>query len=300
MTQQNLGRSLAASVAFLCVAFVADAARGETSTYVPARLVTASGVDNASFIDARCGGGMDCHLAMPQEAVSDSAGNIIVVDSANRLVKAFDQTGQTLVALYGKNDGSNFGNPLGQPGSPCAIYGEVPNPGPLQRTDCFTYPTGVAVDSRDRIYVTDPGNHRVMVFCPVANVTGQASASAVPGCPIMSPPTAAATSLQFITAFGVFGGPTFDAMTGELVGPMGADGQLDQPYDVAVDRNADGSRHTDRVFVLDTFNQRVQAFDLAIDQTVPGAPVYRYSFALKFGSPGPGAGQFAFPQGLGV
>ena len=290
-------RVAAASAVFVFITAV-PIARAQTAVYVPSQIVTASGADNPQFNSAACGGGLDCRFAQPSEVATDSAGNIIVADTDNRLVKAFDPTGQTLLAIYGRNDSAVIGFPIGQTPTSCWIYDGVFPQGfggiELTHTDCFSYPSGVAVDSRDRIYVTDAANHRVMVFCPVASVAEPHTSTEVPpGCPALSAAPTSPTSLQFITAFGTFGGRTYDDAF-SLEGPMGGDGQFSVPIDVAVDRR------TDRVYVLDQNNNRVQAFDLAIDQTLPPPLRYRYVFRLKFGSAGTAAGQFAEPSGLTV
>jgi DNA-binding beta-propeller fold protein YncE len=222
---------------------------------------------------------------------ADSQNRVIVGDTNEFKIKVFQPDG-TPLATFGVTDGGGMSFPPGADWSNCAMYdaaGNLKITFAVDPATCFSAPMGVAVDSRDRIYVADAGNHRVVVLCPVANSLGLAGADyTIPGCTAPSP----AATLQYLTSFGTFGGPivVYDPVTGasSMSGNIGTLGELDQPTDVAIDRR------TDRIYVLDSFNSRVQAFSLT--STSP----YTFAPQVAFGAPGEAACRFNQPQGLGV
>ena len=150
----------------------------------------------------------------------------------------------------------------------------------------FTWPVAMALDSRDRLYVTDEHNHRVTVFDSSGN---------------------------YLTRWGVFG-----SGDGEINGPAGiaidvedsvyvvdqhnnrvqkftsdgryvmqwgeeggGDGQFNLPWGVTIDSHGD-------VYVADWRNDRIQKF------TPDG------EFLAKFGASGDGDGQLSRPSSVAV
>src|SRR5262249_48725404 len=122
-------------------------------------------------------------------------------------------------------------------------------PPAVRGLQCLSYPQGIAVDGADRIYVTDTGNYRVLVF-------DSADARDPDG------------SLKLLYAFGTFGGtvvdpcPCYDDATGALVQDSGViftqappePDKFAQPWDIEV------YRATGDVFVLDQWNNQIKQF----------------------------------------
>ena len=80
----------------------------------------------------------------------DSEGHLYVVEGLSGLVQVFDRQGQLL--YYFGQKGSGFGE--------------------------FQLPTGLFIDSKDRVFVVDSYNRRVQVFQYFAQQTGQVGRSA--------------------------------------------------------------------------------------------------------------------------
>ncbi len=102
----------------------------------------------------------DGQFRLPFGISSDSNGNIFVVDQGNNRIVIFEPNGQF----------------RGLWGSTCAIVSEddpqarlncrdLDNGGPMALGDGqFFSPKGIAVASRDRVFVADADNHRIQVF----------------------------------------------------------------------------------------------------------------------------------------
>ncbi|MEP7356106.1 MAG: NHL repeat-containing protein, partial [Anaerolineales bacterium] len=152
-------------------------------------------------------------LNQPRALALDGQGHLYVADASNHRVLEYDQpllTDQTADRVFGQQ---NFGSNSANQG------------GGASATDLNT-PLGVALDPAGNLYVTDPGNNRVLEF---------------------NDPLTADHS-----ADRVFGQPTFTANTANN-GGLDA-GSLDAPQGVLLDSLG-------RLYVSDYLNNRVLEFD---------------------------------------
>jgi tripartite motif-containing protein 71 len=97
---------------------------------------------NGKLIGALARGNSDTPLGLPRGITVDDRGRIYVVDTANQDIKVFTP-GDTPTAL------PTFAFSVGQEGT------DEGN---------FEYPNGIAVDSRERLYITDRENNRLQVW----------------------------------------------------------------------------------------------------------------------------------------
>ena len=144
----------------------------------------------------------------------------------------------------------------------------------------FDRPTGVAVDSRSRLYVVDAGNRRVQRFSARGRFARAWSAG-------LAEPFGIAVDRQdrvYVTDAALHRVQKFDA-DGRLLAQWGRQGsgpgELDRPLGLAVD--ADGF-----VYVADSGNHRVQKF------TADGR------FVASAGCRGSGAGEFREPTAVAI
>ncbi|HKR67053.1 MAG TPA: Ig-like domain repeat protein [Thermoanaerobaculia bacterium] len=109
------------------------------------------------------GNGSTARFNDPQGLVVDSAGTIYVADSANHMIRKISPSGD-VSTLAG----------LGQ------VRGGIDGTGSAAR---FSYPSGLSVDGRGDLYVTDNGNHTIRKVTPdgvvttIGGVRGQAGSA---------------------------------------------------------------------------------------------------------------------------
>jgi len=237
---------------------------------------TSVGTNEGEFVD-------------PQGIVEDSQANIYVVDQGNNRVQKFDNSGNfKLLWGWGVDDGAAEAQTCTSGCQEGAAGGS---------TGQFDAPTRIAVDSQDRIYVTDTGNHRVQKFTNEGTYLdswgsfggGQGQLStpfgvAVDGNGNVYVGDALNNRIQKFDTDGNFKliwGWGVDDGSAELQtctsgcqpgSAGGGDGQI-QPIGVAVDAQG-------HVYVVDNAGQRIEKF------SSDGA------FLGQWGGPGSGDGQF--------
>lgn len=195
-------------------------------------------------------------LKRPLSVVTDGLGRIIVNDLSDK-VHLFDQNGKYLLSFgkKGKKDG--------------------------QFRDTF----GLAVDSQNRIYVSDTGNYRVQVFDKDGNFLAKFGTKGEgddqllrPGSMFIKDQTIYVVDIDAhrVSAWSLEGQHLFN------FGAKGTkDGQFMYPQGIAV--GPDGS-----VYVVDGLNFRVEIFD----------PKGEYSD--RFGRQGDTEGTFSRPKGIAI
>lgn len=135
----------------------------------------------------------------------DSQGNVYVADTWNHRVEKFDKDGKFLLAFGGFINLSDDAA-ASDPEVDAKFYG----------------PRGIAVGPDDKIYVTDTGNKRVLIFDTTGKAVGQINSGVTP----------AKLAQNY---------------------PYDKPGELNEPIGIAVDKDSN-------VYVADTRNQRIQKF----------------------------------------
>ncbi len=132
--------------------------------------------------------GEDAGLSFPNGVAVDDAGYVYVTDSNNGRLLVFAQDG-TIVATVGRGTGTgNLGLPRGvgldgqgrvyvvdTSGQAVFVYGQYEEGATALEflgsfgsqgvaNGAFSYPTGISVDERGRLYVADSGNNRVQLW----------------------------------------------------------------------------------------------------------------------------------------
>lgn len=118
----------------------ANGATGGTYT------TTYAGSGNTGSVD---GAGSSAEFHYPKASAMDNQGNIFVVDSFNHTIRKISPA-QVVTTFAGSAGNSGFTNGTGAAAA-------------------FNYPTGIAIDSADNLYVTD--NNQIRKITPAAVVT---------------------------------------------------------------------------------------------------------------------------------
>jgi DNA-binding beta-propeller fold protein YncE len=229
----------------------------------------------------------DGQFDKPRDLFVSGGLNLFVLDGENNRVTRYDVNGQsqgTFVDFNGGDVRATLGfvrpaglageatgylyvsdqstdrlivlNPLAGGWSPLGGFGSQPGR--------FRHPTGLAVTTRGTVYVGDGGNGRVQVldsfggFVRAYPLTGPDPSGRV-GVAVMSQGEVVAceSDSSRITVFSPDG-----HVLAQLASHGTHPGQLDDPSAVVVDR-------TDRIYVADTHNNRVQIFRLAEREAHP-------------------------------
>ena len=218
-------------------------------------------------------GGGDGQLNTPRNMAGDGDGTIYVADSGNHRIQVF----------------APDGSPLRSWGTSCELYTDgqpgcvdPDGDGPLQLGDGqMREPWGIAVGPDGNVYVADTWNHRVVVFDPQGNFVRKWG-------------TFVTTDGEAVGGEGGFWGPralAFDAAgnlyvtdtgnkriqvftsDGVYLGQYGGGGvvpgRFDEPVGLALIPNADGAPGGE-LFVADTWNRRIQVFDVTFADDAPG------------------------------
>jgi NHL repeat len=273
-------------VFLICVSHGASAAFAQ-STYDPYFFVNLSGSPGCASVDGTRGTARFCG---PEGVVVDNAGNIYVADESNHTIREITPAGivSTLAGLAG-NPGSADGT------------------GSAAR---FRYPSGVAVDNAENVYVADTENQTIRKITPAGDVTTLAGLAGVRGSD-----DGTGSDARFNDPFGVAVdglGNVYVADTGNhtirritaagvvstlagLAGMQGsddgngADARFSFPFDVAVDDSGN-------VYVADTFNYTIREITPAGDVTTLAGLAGNYGSADGTG----GDARFSAPHSVAV
>ena len=223
-------------------------------------------------------------LFFPMAVKADADGTVYVSDSLNHRVQVYDADGSYT---------TTFSEPARSP-------------------DDLNAPAGVATDSAGRILVSDKLNFRVQVFGSDGSYEGSVS----------SPAFQLLSASQFTqpldrpgSPYGIAVGPADEIITvgevdnmvhifdkdGDQVLTFGGLGCTYLPTCPPVtDTTFGGPRHvaadsSGRIYVADTGNHRVQAFQISSE-----GGQYSYEYLRTFGTYGNGPGQLQYPHGVAV
>ena len=150
----------------------------------------------------------------------------------------------------------------------------------------FEWPTGIACDRTDHVYVTDISDNRLQVFSQKGDFLGKWGTAGDRDGEWNRP-----TSLAFDREDNLYVSDTLNCRIQKFTkegkfllkwGEKGTgDGQFDMPWGIALDAAGD-------VYVADWRNDRIQKFDA------------QGKFLMKFGQSGDGEGEFHRPSGVAV
>jgi DNA-binding beta-propeller fold protein YncE len=236
----------------------------------------------------------------PWGVALDAEGNVYVSDTENNRIQKFNRNGAFLRMWgWGVEDGGAF-HQICTAGCQAGIQGN--GNGQLNR------PRGIGIDSSGNLYVANSSGHQVQKFSSDGAFIAKWGSLGDGKTGLESPTSIAVDSsdnvyvadtgnsrIKKYTSSGAFrttwGWGVKDG-TAELQicvhlhsscqdGIVGTgDGQFNQPQGLAVDA-------FDNLYVVDTYNDRVQVFDDAI-------------FLRKWGSTGSGSGEFNSPAGVAI
>ncbi|MCB0247776.1 MAG: TIGR03663 family protein [Anaerolineae bacterium] len=215
----------------------------------------------------------DGQLNTPRNMAVAADGTIYVADSGNHRIQAF----------------AADGTPLRSWGTSCELYTDgqpgcvdPDGSGPLQVGDGqMREPWGIAIGPDGNIYVADTWNHRVIVFDPDGNFVRKwgtfvtTNGEAVGGEGGFWGPRAIAFDAVgnlYVTDTGNKRVQVFDS-DGGFLGQYGGGGvvpgRFDEPVGLALLPNAAGAPGG-TLFVADTWNRRVQVFDVTFTDNLSG------------------------------
>jgi len=229
-------------------AYVADSGNNRI------RKITPLGV-----VSTLAGTGTEARFSYPYGVAVDSSGNVYVADSGNHRIRKITPLG-VVSTLAGSG-----------------TRGHVDDTGKKAR---FSYPYGVAVDSRGNVYVADSYNHRIRkitsadsiedrVVTTLAGTDTSGFADGIGSTAQFNRPSDVAVDssgnvyvadrenhrIRKITPAGVVS--TFAGSTEGFAEGIGSTAQFDYPSDVAVDSRGN-------VYVADTYNHRIRKIEYKV------------------------------------
>lgn len=270
--------------------FVADRANHRIRKISPAgETTTFAGSGDAGFVDDT---GVNAQFENPNGIAIDSVGNLYVADEANHCIRKITPAG--VVSTYAGSGIAGFadGNALDAK---------------------FLYPTGVAIDSSNHVYVADSQNNRIRKIDAVTGMVTTFAGSGVPGFadgaylesqfshPIALAINAAGGVLVVdhgnlrIRLIDIVGVSTLagNGSAGMSDGP-GATAQFDNPTGIAVD--AEGV-----AYVTDTNNHRIRRITTdAQVSTIAGTGVAGVEDSPTLGLYPAQVTQFQAPRGIAI
>ncbi|MFL6584933.1 MAG: NHL repeat-containing protein, partial [Chthoniobacterales bacterium] len=267
--------------------YVADKYNDAIRTITPNAAVStlAGGSGGSGSVD---GTGLAARFWLPSGVTIDSARNVYVADHQNHTIRRI--TPDRVVTTFA----GTAGNPGSADGSGSAAR--------------FYFPTQLAADVADNIYVTDTGNCTVRKITPDGVVTTLAGSPGVRGSTDGVGPAASFYYLQGIAvdqAGNIFVGDSLnytirkitpDGIVTTFAGMAGSRGNVDGPRSTARFGGIGGvaADKTGNIYVADTGNNSIR-------KILPGGTVITLAGFGSGSSDGTGsAARFNFPEGLAV
>jgi sugar lactone lactonase YvrE len=263
---------------FLAVVFVLAGASSASAAKFATNQAADVVLGQVNFTSSNGTSGLANRFQNPEGVATDpTTGKVFVADSGNNRVLRF-------ASAAAAQNGANPEAVIGQPNNTASSF----NQGGNATAKTLSFPFGIAVDSIGRLWVADHNNHRVLGYFFASTLTTNAAADIVLGQPDFTTTLAGTTASKMFTPGGVSVGPDdtlwvadagnsrvlrFANVTSKADGDA-ADGVLGQtdflsstgstainglknPYAVFADASG-------RLWVGDTFNNRVLRFDSAV------------------------------------
>jgi len=205
-------------------------------------------------------GGANGQFQYPYDLAADAFGSLYVADYGNNRVQEFQIHEVTSSGVRSaQTTGLTFLSKWGGHGTGDGQFSE---------------PSGICVDATGNVYVADTGNSRIQRFSLEPGSGGDVDIIVI-GQQVR---TRASATMIYSGQWGTHGT---------------ANGQFNEPMDVAVDANANA-------YVVDMDNARVQKFTMSASSAAVGTRALTLAFAAAWGQDGHGAGEFRKATGISV
>jgi len=246
--------------------YVADSSNNVIRKITPAGNVTTFAGSTSGASGSRNGTGTGALFTFPEGVAVDSGGNIYVADTENNLIRKITSAG-VVTTLAGKAGVTGFADGTGTNAT-------------------FNFPSAVALDSANNVYVADSNNNAIRKITPGGAVTTLAGTAPLQG---VADGTGAFARFNFPSGLTVdAGGNIFVADTNNnairkitpagvvttLAGRPGVAGSADgvgcaagfnQPYGLAVDGSG-------VLYIADTYNDTVRKAVFAVAPSIQTQP----------------------------
>jgi uncharacterized protein (TIGR03437 family) len=260
--------------------YIADAGNNRIRKISNGTITTVAGNGTAGYTGDN-GTATNAELNNPTGVAVDSSGNIYIADSNNSVVRQVNTAGK--IFTFAGDNGAGAG-----------YSGDTGNANQAQ----LNFPTAVAIDSANNLYIADSGNNVVRVVASNTINTVSATSGTVvhpDGLAVDAAGNLYVADTDDRRIIKVSNG-VFSVIAGnEQVGFTGDDGpainaEFDDPFGVAVDAAG-------YVYIADTFNGRIRK--ISLDGTL--STIAGTGYPSYYGDGGPAAGAtLYFPHDVAV